>query len=504
MLGADPNPKDVTLPPARERQWLIEQTATLLEGSGWRPYVLAPLLAPTPTYFPDRWAGGDRSVIRILRRLLRYAGHDEAAYAVEVTIHDADPARRGEVKGKPPVMRGSDPTAWFVGRDQTRVAATGKQPERESGTLRFSVEEHALREPENLVPALARAVAQAHRALAGLATPEGMAGERLVDLTTFMLGFGLLTTDASQRFYAKSDGGFRTSRAQFRLGALSVQDMSFLLALQAVARGLDGRGRRSRKERRHILRHLQPNQAGFFREAETWLVSLKPPARARLGIPAAEQWPAAFDLDALTGPLGRPGARPERIGGPELSGVYGEEGEEEDEDEYEGEDEDDEGDEDEEEERRDLDRGIRDANRGKVVFRVERSGALRMAKILGFPVLMLGGLFSRGNMGIEVPMEIVAPTAACLAVAGLAIGALFTDRRCSEPKCGNKLKVEDEVCPLCGGVVMGVIHGPKERLGAEEELVRKGKISPDGLVLSWRDPNAPMDSEDDEDSEDDD
>ncbi|EDM76754.1 hypothetical protein PPSIR1_18672 [Plesiocystis pacifica SIR-1] len=40
--------------------------------------------------------------------------------------------------------------------------------------------------------------------------------------------------------------------------------------------------------------------------------------------------------------------------------------------------------------------------------------------------------------------------------------------------------------------------------GAEEELVRKGKISPDGLVLSWRDPNAPMDSEDDEDSEGDD
>ncbi|EDM76753.1 hypothetical protein PPSIR1_18667 [Plesiocystis pacifica SIR-1] len=41
-------------------------------------------------------------------------------------------------------------------------------------------------------------------------------------------------------------------------------------------------------------------------------------------------------------------------------------------------------------------------------------------------------------------------------------------------------------------------HGPKEG------RVRQGKISPDGLVLSWRDPNAPMDSEDDEDSEGDD
>ena len=32
---------------------------------------------------------------------------------------------------------------------------------------------------------------------------------------------------------------------------------------------------------------------------------------------------------------------------------------------------------------------------------------------------------------------------------------------------------------------MGVIHHPKERLGAEEELARAGKLSADGLVLGW-------------------
>jgi hypothetical protein len=95
-------------------------------------------------------------------------------------------------------------------------------------------------------------------------------------------------------------------------------------------------------------------------------------------------------------------------------------------------------------------------------------------------------LFSRGgNYGIEIPTELIMPVALGLAVLGLAIGSLFTDRRCSEPKCGTKLREQDQVCPLCGGVVMGVIHHPRERLGAEEELVRTGKVSAEGLVVGW-------------------
>ncbi|NVB38820.1 zinc ribbon domain-containing protein [Pseudenhygromyxa sp. WMMC2535] len=443
MLGAEANPKDVTLPPPEERRWLIQQTAALLAEGGWHRYVRGPLLEPTPHFFPDAWAGGERSVARVLRRLLRYAGHEAAE--ISLTIHPQDPARRAKVVAKPPVMRGQDPIAWFI--------PGAKAP------LRFAVEEAALREPENLVPALARAVAHAHRAASGMATPEGAEGQRLIDLTSFALGFGLLTTDASQRFYAKSAGGFKATRAQSRLGVLSVQDMSFLLALQAEARGLE------RRERRRLLAHLQPNQAGFFRQAATWMAGLEPSIRERLGLPEPASWPAAPDLATLAGPLELPDAP---------------EGAETDAD---AETDDD----DEPEERLDLDRGIRDANRGKAVFRVERSGALRMAKVLGFPVLMLGGLLSRGNFGVDIPMEIVMPSAAGLAVAGLAIGSLFTDRRCSEPKCGNKLRPDDETCPLCGGQVMGVIHSPKERLGAEEALVRAGKIDEHGLLVGWQD-----------------
>src|SRR5690606_5301050 len=48
MLGAEAEPRHVTLPPAREREWLLEQTAKLLAAGGWGSYVRAPLLQPTP------------------------------------------------------------------------------------------------------------------------------------------------------------------------------------------------------------------------------------------------------------------------------------------------------------------------------------------------------------------------------------------------------------------------------------------------------------------------
>jgi hypothetical protein len=478
MLGAQPS-VHVTLPPLEERDWLIARTAELIQAFGFRGYVQAPLLEPTPEFFPDPWAGGEASVRRVLLRLLRYAAAACAIHGrratrsdagrppassdleldeleVEVVLHSSDPSRRGEVVGQPPVMRGHDATAWFVRLEGRRA--------------RFAVEEVALREPENLVPALARAVAHCVRVVHRLPTTHDLPGQRLIDLAGFALGFGLLTTDASQRFYARSAGGFRATRAEVRVGALSVQDMSFLLAMQAHARGLD------RRARKRLLDRLQPNQAGFVREA--WDViekaeALGKPLRERLGIPAPGTWPVAPSLEQI---LGGPISSRGRVGDSR-------EDEEDDGEHDEAEAEDDPAASRSIEQRRDLDRGVVGLNAGKAVFRIERNASLRMAKLLGLPILLLGGMLSRGGFGIELPMHIVMPSAIGVAIVGLAIGSMFTDRRCSEPKCGRALTVEDEVCPLCGGTVMGVIHGPDERLGAEEELVRQGKVGPDGLLV---------------------
>jgi hypothetical protein len=297
--------------------------------------------------------------------------------------------------------------------------------------------------------------------------------QRLIDLAAITLGFGLLTTDAAQRFYARSAGGMRSQRAEFRLGALSVQDMCFLLAMQLHARGL------SRREVRRVTGGLQPNQAAFVRDDAAWLEQLDPPLAAQLKLPSKERWPAPLDVETLTGPLVDPRRKQSAEDQVTGSGVFEQDSDDEvDEDEAEREP---------SEVRRDIDQGTRGANRGKPVFRIERSGAMRMAKLLGLPIMLLGMLFSRGEMGIEVPMEIAMPVALGLAIVGMIVGSFFTDRRCSEPKCGTALSVEDQVCPFCGGVVMGVIHHPKERLGAEEDLVRAGKVTAEGLVAGGDD-----------------
>lgn len=470
MLGAEPQ-AHVTLPPAQERDWLIARTAELVSAFGPTGYVRAPLLEPTPEFFPDAWAGGEASVRRVLLRLLRWAaaacspGRGLADLEVEVVLHASDPARRGEVVGQPPNLRGQDPKAWFVRLDARE------------GVAHFAVEEISLREPENLVPALARAVAHCVRAVHGLVTPLDLAGERLIDLAAFPLGFGLLTTDACVRFYARSSGGFRSTRAESRLGALSIQDMSFLLGLQTHVRGLDPRGF-DRRARKRLFDHLQPNQAGFVREAWALLEQsdrLGKPVREQLGLPPPASWPATRPLADLLGP-------------PISSrGLVRAEGDADDAD-----------DDDASpaasrtiEQRRDLDPGVVGINEGKPVFRIERNASLRLAKLLGLPILLLGGLLSRGSFGIELPMNIVMPSAIAVALLGLGIGSFFTDRRCSEPKCGRALKVDDEVCPLCGGTVMGVIHHADERLGAEEELVRQGKVGADGMLIDDEDDAEP-------------
>ena len=420
MLGASPLPKeddDVLLPMADEQAWLLGQLAALIKRHGFETFVNAPMLEPTPVFFPDRWAGGAASMRRLAQRLLHYAGLGE--YAADVAIHEDDPDR-DEPEGKPLPLQGEDINAWFVG--------FGRDPAGR-GACRLGVEATAMRDPATMVAATARAVAAAYRQRHGLTVKHRATEERLVDLTTVYLGFGILTTDASRRHTSSADGNFRSSRRVARLGVLPPQAMSFLLAAHTRARGLD------RKGHRYIAKRLQHNQAAFFRRGLEVLGS-DDDVRRRLGVPDLDDWPDPPSMRTLIPPIADDG-------GDEV-----------------------------EEEVKGLDKGVVDKNKGKPVFRVERSAALRIAKLLAMPVLLGGGLVARGFQGVELPMWQVMLVAAGLALFGLLVGWMLKDSRCSEPKCGAPLTPEMTTCPRCGGEVAGVINHPRERLAAEEALKR--------------------------------
>jgi hypothetical protein len=401
---------DLLLPPPSARLWLVEQLAALVKARGVGPLANAPLIEPTPAFFPDPWAGGEASVRRLARRLLRYAGIED--HAVEVTVLDEGNALAAGTAG-----------VSFEGLRQ--------------GTLEFAVQSAALRDPMVVVPAMARAVADAYRRVHRLPTAseaEAAAKEahhqRLVDVTAVYLGFGLLTANAALRHSGSGGGwGRRSTRTRTRLGVLDPQSVGFLVAMQLHVRGLVG------KERRAVLRKLEANPVGFVRAAEPVLERLDPPLAAQLELPAREHWPPAPALAVLTAPFS---------GEVEADAAA------------------------EPEERKDEERGVQGMNAGRPVFRVERSKALRLAKMLALPTIMLGMVASRMQVGIELPTWQAGVAAVVLGVVGLAVGRLLPDRRCSEPKCGQALDPDMTVCPRCGGTIMGVIHHPRERLAAEE------------------------------------
>lgn len=107
-------------------------------------------------------------------------------------------------------------------------------------------------------------MAHTWREVHGLTTADRDIEERLTDLTTVYLGFGLLTTNGAYLY--RAGGVYEGTKAytqwsHTRGGYLGPEAMSFLLAVQVKARGLGWFARR------RLAGQLETNQAAFFRWA---------------------------------------------------------------------------------------------------------------------------------------------------------------------------------------------------------------------------------------------
>jgi hypothetical protein len=397
---------DVLLPSADERAAIVAALGELVRARGHEHLVLSALVDPDEPHFPDKWAGGEGSLKRLVQRLFVYADLDLDVRAV---VED-------DVGLGPMAPAGPGAPAWFAKLD--------------GGTAVVAARASSLREPAVLVPALARATAEAWRARHRLVVREPAREQQLVDLTAIYLGFGLLTVPAAVR-HGTTRAGTRVRANVTKLGVAPPRSLAFAMAVVAMARDLDG------SRRAKIATALGGNAAAFFGAACVALADTTA-LRAELAVPSPTSWGDPPALSLLTAPIDD--------GDPSVS----------------------------REVRRDEDKGVQGMNAGKPVFRVERSKAMRLAKTLGLPVILLGMLAGRmAHSGLEIEMWKVMAIAAALALVGLAVGRWIPDARCSEPKCGTTLKPDMNECPLCGGRIAGVIHHPRERLAAEEALARE-------------------------------
>jgi len=248
------------LPTPDQRTALLDALSRLIEAHGFETFVRAPLLEPSSTYFPDVWEPSKRGVRALSLRLLAYAGLHEVDASVELY---------GEARPTGTWHEGT--AAWFAGIDA-------------DGTCRFGSDRKQLALGDSIVGTMCHEIAHAFRHHHGLVGPHRQVEEEDTDVTTIYLGFGILTTNNAYRFRKTGEmrgGVIRTSWSTTHTGYLSPQAMAFLLAAQAVIRGL------TKQEVKNVASLLETNQAAFFRASHTEL------ARSvdALGIPPREVWP---------------------------------------------------------------------------------------------------------------------------------------------------------------------------------------------------------------------
>ena len=394
------------MPTVEERDWLIDQLAALMAAAGWQRLVNAPLIEPADEFFPDRWTPDEAGVRRMALRLLRFAGLGQLDVRVQLFAGE----HSGTSDGHHSSERHEGAAAWFAGITD--------------GVVQFGTAQHGLTDPALLTGTMSHEVAHVFRRVHALEVEDRDLEERLTDLTTIWLGFGVLTTNATLKHRSRGefDGeNFWRTYSQQSVGYLPPQAMTFLLALQAVARNLEA------SDLRHVAGLLETNQGAWFSKACKWILKEIPDLQARLGLPDPTTWPEPDELAPLLGPLAH---ADQVVRAPARRSEAG------------------------------------TNNRGRPVFRVLRTRAL----IYGGPTMAL--------MLLVVPVAAATSSQPLLwivpglviVVASFVIGRRKPHDHCSDPDCKAILARDAKECPGCKGVVSGSIKHPDERLAALEEL----------------------------------
>jgi tetratricopeptide (TPR) repeat protein len=226
----------ILLPTSDERQWLTHALRKLIVRRGMQMLDETPLVEPTNEWFPEKWSTTAAHGHRLAQRLLYYAGLG----ALRPTLSAF--AAQQSADGSTPWDAGT--AGWFAGI--------------ENGKVHFGLHVRQFGDPEAAAGVLAHEVAHAWRAHHHLTIDDRDKEELLTDVTTVVLGFGILSTNNTDRYRTTGTWSV-TAWSRSSAGYLPPPAMAYLLALWCTAREKD--------EQRIIERHLEPNQRACFRAA---------------------------------------------------------------------------------------------------------------------------------------------------------------------------------------------------------------------------------------------
>lgn len=413
------------LPPADEREALLDALAELVKEGGATGFLGAPIVEPTERFFPDRFEADEASFARLARRLLRDALFEDVQVelvALEDLEDEAIPGPRGCGGGRGGCAKpGCAAPAADVADAGPAVLPVGFVGIGD-GVFRFVAPEIDLRDKERLVAWAVREVARAYRVHRNLPQVDPELEEMLLDVTACYLGFGVLLANEALRRHAEShiEGRMvQTTRWVTSVGVISPASFSWLLAAQVSARGRD--------EADRVAELLRSEPRDAFRRATSELRRVE--LRSRLGLPATD--PDEQTREGLEAWMIQPLSDDAVAAIPGASARW------------------------------------RAPNTGRPVFRVRQNRmwlGLAMGAVAG---IAFTAYAIRGSVVL-----------AYLVPATMALGAAWLGRRsvsfvCSDPACGTSLAPGLAQCPGCGGSVSGEIARASDRLAAEEALERR-------------------------------
>jgi hypothetical protein len=235
------------LPAPLQREWLWSALEALIERRGEDTFLKAPLVIPDDTFFPDRFTPDADGIAGLARRLLGYAGLSHLDVSVETYEEEVDIHEVG-YDGKASKWSHAGTAAWFAGI--------------EGGTRAiFGANTAKLDDPLGLVATMAHECAHTFRHAHKLQHRDRDHEEKLTDVTTVYLGFGLLTTATTMRYAARQVGNTGVAWQHSQQGYLSPGEMSLLLATQLVMRGYPPAAVRA------YAKHLPANQRSLVDRA---------------------------------------------------------------------------------------------------------------------------------------------------------------------------------------------------------------------------------------------
>ena len=387
------------LPSEEERQWLTNALRKILRGT--RLLDSAPLVEPTNEWFPEMWSTTAAHGHRLAQRLLYYAGLQK----LRPTLSAFEPAEVDE-DGMQPWDAGT--AGWFAGID--------------NGRAHFGLHVGQFADPEAAAGVLAHEVAHAWRAHHRLVIDDRDEEEHLTDVTTIALGFGILSTNNTDRYRSSGDARVTTWSVS-SVGYLPPQAMAYALALWSGARGKS-------EERRAIERYLENNQRSFYRAALEEIAE-RAPAHELLGVaPMATAFVPRPEDFTPTDPHG------DEIEEPEYEDPA-------------------------------------EVNRGRMVYRKARGSPLTHAYLGALAGFLFGGI-----AGVTVWGESSnAMTAALVCTVFATVLAIGQSRSSVCSDCGVKASDDRALCTGCGGTLGRRVTERELRRIREDELDARAAAS---------------------------